>query len=84
METYSNNSGRSNVLRYLIASDYIVIQFSGGRDTFYKYTYASAGVSAIETMKQLAEQGSGLNSYVSSKATSPSYERKGASLEAVL
>jgi hypothetical protein len=84
MDTYRNTTGGSNILAYLIGSDFIVIRFRSGRETFYKYTYSSAGKSAIETMKLLAQQGSGLNSYVSSKSTSPRYEQKGVRLEDVL
>jgi hypothetical protein len=82
MEPYANNSGRSGVVAYLIGDDYIVVQFKNS--AFYKYSYSSAGQQAIETMKQLANSGSGLGTYISTKATQPSHESNGRSLESVL
>lgn len=84
MQRYKNLGGRSGVVGYEIGDNYIVVQFIRGKDTFYNYTYASAGQTAIETMKRLAEQGSGLGSYISSKATQPQYDKKGNSLQDVL
>jgi hypothetical protein len=84
MENYANDNGNSNIVQYLKGDDFIVVRFKGGKHIFYKYTYASAGKNSVETMKYLAEQGSGLNSFISSKATRPDYEIKGNSLEAVL
>lgn len=82
MQPYANNSGKSNVLAYYIGSDFIVVQFP--HNAYYKYTYSSAGQSAIELMKQFAQNGSGLGTYISTKATQPNYEAKGSSLESVL
>jgi hypothetical protein len=78
MENYANLGGDSGVLAYQISSDFIIVQFKSGQDTFYKYTYVSAGNSAIETMKNLARQGQGLNSYISTNK--PQYVSKGSSL----
>jgi len=41
---------------------YITIQFGSGKP--YTYSYESAGKANIETMKQLADSGRGLNSFV--------------------
>ena len=82
MQQYANNSGQSNVLAYYIGDDFIVVQFP--HNAYYKYTYSSAGQTAIETMKRCAESGSGLGTFISSKATQPDYNSKGSSLEAVL
>lgn len=82
MQPYANNSGRSNVVAYHIGGDFIVVQFP--HNSFYKYTYSSAGQAAIESMKRFAESGSRLGTYISTKATQPDYESKGSSLEAVL
>ena len=84
MEQYANNSGRSNVIAYLIGPDYIVVRFANPGISFYKYTYDSAGQSAIEAMKQMAQKGSGLNTFISSKSTQPTFASKGVSLESVL
>jgi hypothetical protein len=81
METYANNNGNSSVVAYRTGTDYIIVQFSSGSATFYKYTHSSAGQAAVGEMKRLAVQGSGLNSYIST--TKPSYESKGSSLEAL-
>jgi len=63
MQLYLNLSGRSGVRGYESGSDYIDVLFSDGG--IYRYTYASAGLAAIEYMKQLAAAGQGLNSYIS-------------------
>lgn len=78
MERYKNLSGQSGVLAYGIGGDYIIVQFDAGQYTFYKYTYISAGNSAVETMKNLARVGRGLNSYVSTYK--PGYSLKTSSL----
>lgn len=82
MQQYSNNSGRSNVIAYYIGVDFIVVQFP--HNAFYKYTYSSAGQSAIDAMKRFAQSGSGLGTYISTKDTQPDHASKGSSLEAVL
>ena len=74
MVPYKNLSGKSGVLAYENSNDYIIIQFKEGRETIYTYTYQSAGISAIGTMKKLALAGSGLNSYVSTNK--PGYSSK--------
>lgn len=84
MQTYKNDSGKSGVLAYKNGEDYIVIQFKHGRETFYKYTNASAGSTAISHMKRLADAGSGLNTYIASKATQPAHAAKSTSLAGVL
>ena len=62
MERYKNLGGDSGVVAYEIGSDSIRVQFSDG--AIYRYTYASAGSSNIEHMKQLARNGQGLNSFI--------------------
>lgn len=84
MQAYANNSGKSNIVAYQIGNDYIVVQFANSAAPFYKYTYASAGQTAISIMIRLAQNGRGLNTYISSTATRPSHESKGATLESVL
>lgn len=84
MQLYANNSGRSNIIAYKIGADFIIIRFSSAGVSFYKYTHGSAGRSAIDTMKQLAQNGSGLNAYISSKSTQPAFESKGSTLESVI
>jgi hypothetical protein len=74
METYANLGGDSNVVRFEIGSDYITVEFASGTETFYKYTYASAGQTVVEEMKELARAGQGLNGYISTNK--PAYESK--------
>lgn len=59
---------------YITGEKYITVQFKSGKYTVYTYTYESAGVDAVETMKGLAQQGYGLNSYIS--RNQPDYSEK--------
>jgi len=67
MQTYANLGGDSGVVKYEIGQNYIDVEFKDrnkdGCNT-YKYTYASAGASNIEQMKQLAAAGRGLHSFI--------------------
>jgi len=71
METYLDRDNDSSVESYQIGDDYIIVKFKSGRTQYYKYTYASAGASSVEEMKQLAHAGDGLNSYI--KRCNPGY-----------
>ncbi len=62
MTSYSNIGGNSGVAAYRYDSDSICVQFNSGAT--YSYTYASAGASNVEHVKDLAEQGHGLNSFI--------------------
>lgn len=62
MVRYKNLSGDSGVSAYEIGDDYIKVEFSDG--SLYLYNYESAGSQNIEHMKTLAENGSGLNSFI--------------------
>jgi hypothetical protein len=63
MERYANNGGGSNVVAYEIEQSSIKVQFGDG--STYLYTSQSTGVENLERMKQLAQAGQGLNSYIS-------------------
>jgi hypothetical protein len=65
METYRNLGGDSNVIGYEIGSDFIIVVFKSGRERNYQYTYQKPGKEHVESMKNLAKQGHGLNSYIS-------------------
>ncbi len=82
MQPYANNSGKSNVVAYYIGDDFIVVQFP--HNSFYKYSYASAGQAAVETMKKYAKNGFGLGTFISTKATQPPYDSKASSLRALI
>jgi hypothetical protein len=62
MTPYKNLSGASNVVAYEIAADSITVQFRP--HNFYLYTTQSVGLSNLEQMKQLANRGFGLNSFI--------------------
>lgn len=64
MERYKNLGGNSGVSAYEIGEDSITVQFSTGK--VYRYTYRSAGSHNIEQMKNLSQQGQGLNSFINS------------------
>lgn len=63
MKPYKNISENSGVIAYEIRSRSIVIVFVGG-DT-YLYDYVKTGKREVERMKELAEQGQGLSTYIS-------------------
>lgn len=63
MQRYKNTSGVSNVEAYDIGPTYIDVKYCDSA-RIYRYSYGSAGESHVETMKQLAAQGYGLNAYI--------------------
>ena len=63
MEIYQNRSRKSSVYAFVIGDDFIAVQF-GTNGAVYKYSYAKAGRSNVETMKRLARLGLGLNTYI--------------------
>lgn len=63
MALYRNLNGDSGVHAYELGNNNIVVQFNDG--SAYLYNYSVPGSSAVEHMKQLALNGSGLNSYIS-------------------
>lgn len=73
MEYYNNS--KSGVLAYHYGTDYIVIQFRSGG--VYTYTYSSCGADSVETMKLLALQDVGLNTFIN--IYRPDYASKSAS-----
>ncbi len=65
MKPYGNLGRNSGVAAYEVGPDFIVVEFSTG--AMYEYTYESAGRDNIEHMKQLAESGHGLNSFINTE-----------------
>lgn len=61
-QQYADPDGDSSVDAYQNGPDYIRVRFSDGSE--YLYTYNSAGADDVERMKQLAQSGDGLNSYI--------------------
>jgi len=63
MKKYLNKEGHSGVTGYEVSTAGISVEFN--HDAVYLYTYKSAGKKAIEKMKELAEAGRGLSTYIS-------------------
>lgn len=63
MESYRNSGGDSGVDSYEIGENYITVKFTNTSKA-YTYSYARAGESNVEEMKDLAINGSGLNAYI--------------------
>ncbi|WP_020651941.1 hypothetical protein [Massilia niastensis] len=63
MHRYNNESGESGVVAYDIGRDSITIEFAGGDR--YLYTDRSAGAENIAIMRELAEDGRGLSTFIS-------------------
>ena len=62
MKKYLNLTGNSGVTAYQSGRGFIKVIFG---ETEYRYTLASAGKEAINTMKKLAAAGRGLSTYIS-------------------
>lgn len=65
MTPYLNLSGQSNVIAYEITQDGIHLVFKSGAQRNYLYNSVRPGQAVVNNMKQLAQQGRGLNSYIS-------------------
>ncbi len=64
MERYKNSGGDSGVSSYEIGSDHIIVIFKGNQKP-YRYSYGGrAGQTHVENMKNLAQNGTGLNAYI--------------------
>ena len=63
MKRYRNLGGDSGIVAYEAGDDFIKVQFKDG--SIYLYDYTTPGPNEVEYMKQLAEEGEGLNSYIS-------------------
>ena len=64
-ESYKNLSGNSGVQTYKIEENSISVQFLQG--SAYLYDYDKPEVQHVENMKELAEKGRGLSTYISQK-----------------
>lgn len=63
MTKYKNLSGNSGVYSYEYGNDYIRVEFtSGGR---YLYTDSVTGSENVSCMKELADAGEGLATFIS-------------------
>lgn len=70
MTPYKNLGGDSNVEAYEITEASIHVRFKSGKQRNYLYDSVKPGISVVNLMKKLADQGCGLNSYISTTVKS--------------
>lgn len=70
MTPYKNLGGGSAIESYEIAETSIHVRFKSGRERNYLYDSVKPGMATINIMKELAIQGHGLNSYISTTVKS--------------
>lgn len=75
MKSYLNLNGDSNVVSYKTTEDSILVVFGSGKYRNYLYDDSRPGKAVVDHMKALADQGYGLNSYIS-KTVGKSYADK--------
>ena len=63
MTPYRGHGKRHGVLAYEIQADAIDIEFTSG--WIYRFSYEKPGVLRVERMKELAESGQGLSTFIS-------------------
>ena len=63
MPRYANHSGQSGVIAYRLGKDAITVVFANG--VRYRYTVDSAGAGNLARMRELAEAGRGLSTFIS-------------------
>ena len=73
MRTYKNLSGKSNVNAYEYVGEVFSIIFKDGSN--YTYSTIKNTLSDIQKMQELADAGSGLNTFLRSKPYHP-HDRK--------
>lgn len=73
MHKYPNLSGNSCITDYQIGDNYIIVFLNKG--SAYAYTYSTAGVTHVETMKSHALLGRGLCTYIKENLK-PKHARK--------
>lgn len=62
MKRYRHSAADTGILAYDYGEDWIAVRFKN--ESVYEYTQASAGRKAITTMKQLADAGEGLTTFI--------------------
>lgn len=62
MQRYADLRGSSGVVAFSSGPDFIDVEFRDGKR--YRYTHQVPGRVEVETMKQLAEQGKGLATFI--------------------
>ncbi len=62
MHRYKDLNGNSGVTAYDLGTDYIDVEFRDGK--LYRYTHHVPGRQEVEIMKQLAEEGQNLATFI--------------------
>ena len=62
MKDYANLSGNSGVMQYDAEDEYVIVMFTSGN--FIGYNYDDYGKQTVDKIKELAEQGFGLNRFL--------------------
>ena len=65
MKPYLNRNGNSSVVSYETTDNSIHVVFKSGIHRNYLYDHGRPGKEMVDRMKDLAAQGHGLNSYIS-------------------
>lgn len=75
MKRYRDINGDSGISAYEYGDDWIQVQFKNGG--IYEYQTSVLGSSHLSIMKQLADAGDGLNSYINTNTdVKKGYSRK--------
>jgi len=62
---YRRLNKKSDVVKYRIGDDYVVIRFSKN-DDLYVFDYEKSGKDRVEKMKELIKEGQGLSRFIHS------------------
>ena len=62
MRQYGGHARKHGVVRYNLHPDSIEVEFTSG--WIYQFSYAKPGALRVERMKQLAEAGTGLSTFI--------------------
>lgn len=74
MKRYKNLSGKSGVLAYEVTDSSITVKFRGS-DESYVYDSRKPGRAQVARMKELAESGRGLSTFIS-RSVRENFSRK--------
>ena len=73
MKRYGNSHGHSGIVAYVTTPTSIIVRFVSGE--LYEYSDRKPGRAAVARMKELAEAGRGLSTYIS-QHVGAAYERR--------
>jgi hypothetical protein len=73
MKKYKNLDGNSGIFAWEEGKDYIIVQFSDFEK--YLYNYVKPGKALVEKMKQFAEKGKGLATFINKYVRNNYYKK---------